>query len=187
MRRIIVKSIVLCVLALGFSALLNAQASTTLKAEAVISACRPDGNISGKATLVEKVSREGIKEVEVRIEVQGLKDGRHAVHIHEVGVCSPCGDARGHFDPGPNSNSNPDGNHPYHMGDLINIEVKNGRGLLETVTTRVSLSPGPLSSFDQDGSAVIIHDNEDTYCPDGVTKGCAGGSRAACGIIQPTR
>ncbi len=164
---------------------LDAQSAEPKRAEAVIQACREGEKISGKATLIEEVSDEGIKKVTVRIEVQGLKDGKHAVHIHEKGTCTPCGAAAGHFDPGPNSNSNPDGNHPFHMGDLINIDVHNGRGVLETVTTRVTLSPGPLSLFDADGSAFIIHDKLDTYCPEGATKGCAGGSRAACGIIKP--
>ncbi len=155
------------------------------RAEATLGPCREGDNIKGKATLVEEVSEEGIKQVSVRIEIEGLSDGKHAIHIHEKGVCNPCGDAAGHFDPGPHSHSNPDGNHPFHMGDLINVGVTNGRGVMETVTTRVTLSPGPLSIFDADGSAFIIHDNEDTYCPEGVVQGCAGGSRAACGIIKP--
>lgn len=154
------------------------------RAEAVIQACREGENVRGKATLTEEASSEGIKVVRVRLEASGLPDGKHAVHIHEKGTCQPCGDAAGHFDPGPNSNSNPDGNHPFHMGDLINLEVKGGKGVLETVTTRVTLSPGPLSMFDSDGSAFIIHDGVDTYCPEGVEKGCAGGTRAACGIIK---
>ena len=37
--------------------------------------------------------------------------------------------AGGHFDPGPNGNTDPDANHPYHMGDLPNMEVDaNGNG-----------------------------------------------------------
>lgn len=51
--------------------------------------------------------------------------------------------------------------------------------MLDTMTARVTVSPGPLSVFDADGSAFIIHDAEDTYCPEGVAQGCAGGSRAA--------
>jgi Cu-Zn family superoxide dismutase len=105
-----------------------------------------------------------------------------------VGTCSPCGAAKGHFDPGPNSNSNPDGNHPFHMGDLENIEAsREGKAHLKVSTTRITLSDGPLSLFDEDGSAFIIHVDPDTYCPEGVEKGCAGGARAACGIIKMDR
>jgi len=80
--------------------------------------------------------------------------------------------------------SSPDGNHPFHSGDLINIEVRNGQGIMQTTTSRVTLSDGPLTLFDADGSALIIHVDPDTYCPEGEAKGCAGGARAACGIIE---
>ncbi len=55
---------------------------------------------------------------------------------------------------------------------------------MKTVTSRVTLSEGPLSLFDEDGSAFIIHVDPDSYCPDGEEAGCAGGARAACGIIE---
>jgi superoxide dismutase, Cu-Zn family len=144
-----------------------------------------DPNVTGSAELLEFPSAEGVKLVKVKVKIKGLPDGVHAVHIHETGQCQPCAAANGHFDPGPNANSNPDGNHPFHLGDLINIEVKNGRGTMRTKTSRITLSPGPLSVFDGDGSAFIIHVNPDTYCPDGAVAGCAGGARAACGVIVP--
>ena len=56
--------------------------------------------------------------------------------------------------------------------------------MLRTTTSRVTLSPGPLSVFDLDGSAFIIHVNPDTYCPGGEVAGCAGGARAACAVIE---
>lgn len=181
MRRYCVLGGLALLLALCFSAG-NAEASSVVSGSAIISGCT-DPAVSGFGLLVEAPSSEGVKLVGVTISVTGLPDGKHAVHIHETGNCTPCGAANGHFDPGPASNSSPDGNHPYHSGDLINIEVKNGFGILSTVTSRVTLSPGPLSIFDADGSAFIIHVNEDTYCPNGNVAGCAGGARAACGII----
>ena len=57
--------------------------------------------IAGTARLVEQVTPEGVKEVTVELEVKGLPDGKHAVHIHEVGACEPCAAAGGHHDPGP--------------------------------------------------------------------------------------
>jgi len=129
--------------------------------------------------------KEGVKQVIVELAVSGLPNSQHAVHIHETANCDPCAAAGGHFDPGPNGNPSPDGNHPFHSGDLININVDGGQGVLFTQTSRVTLAPGPLSIFDADGSAFIIHDNPDTYCPDGEVAGCAGGGRAACGIIVP--
>jgi len=155
-------------------------------ASADIASCDPAVDVTGKAFLRERRSDEGVKLVNVFMRVQGLSPGKHAVHIHQSADCTPCGDAKGHFDPGPNSNTSPDGNHPFHSGDLVNIKVNNrGRGTLHTTTSRITLSPGPLSLFDDDGSAFIIHVGEDSYCPDGDVAGCAGGARAACGIIVP--
>lgn len=140
----------------------------------------------GSVFLRERPSAESVKLVDVLVRVRrGLDPGQHALHIHETGQCLPCSAAKGHFDPGPDSNSSPDGNHPFHAGDLINLTVNDsGRGNLLTVTSRVTLSEGPLSVFDEDGSAIIVHVEPDTYCPDGEEAGCAGGARAACGVIR---
>ena len=155
-----------------------------VQAEAYIFGCE-DALVEGTAKLTERYSEEGVKVVDVTINVSGLSPGMHAVHIHETGNCTPCSAAKGHFDPGPHGFTSPDGNHPFHAGDLVNLEVNGGgNGALHTVTTRVTLSPGPLSVFDADGSAIIIHTDPDTYCPEGDVSGCAGGSRAACGIIS---
>lgn len=182
-------------LAAGLGAADSAQAGG-MRAEARIKGCT-DPDINGTATLVEAHTSEGVKEVTVTMRVNGLSDGKHAVHIHETAACEPCGAAGGHHDPGPFGQSRPDSatdeapasdiNHPYHMGDLVNIEVKDGVGEVEHVTNRVTLSPGRLSLFDDDGSSFIIHTYEDTYCDteDELEKGCAGGSRDACGIIRP--
>ena len=121
--------------------------------------------------------------VDVTARITGLSPGAHGLHIHETANCTaPYATANGHFDPGPNSNSNPDANHPFHMGDLPNlIAGKNGVGRLRHTTSRITLSPGPLSVFDADGSAVIVHLNPDR----GITgvAGASGGPRIACGII----
>ena len=154
-----------------------------VRATAVIEGCSDPG-IIGRARLVEHPSTEGVKQVSVVIRMQGLAPGKHAVHIHQTAQCMPCGDAGGHFDPGTFGFTSPDGNHPFHSGDLVNIMAnERGNGGLITTTSRVTLSPGPLSLFDEDGSSFIIHTNADTYCPDGQVAGCAGGSRDACGII----
>jgi superoxide dismutase, Cu-Zn family len=165
-----------------------------VRATATIAACAGGTTVSGFAILSERRSTEGVKLVDIAMTVRGLPPGRHAVHIHAVGRCTPvptCTDAGGHFDPGPASNTSPDGNHPFHSGDLINLDVnRRGFGTLQTTTSRITLSPGPLSLFDADGAAFIIHVAPDTYCPpnaDGtVTPGCAGGARQACGVITLT-
>lgn len=168
------------------------------KAVAEIKGCT-QASISGTATLEEQVTTEGVKEVTVKMTVKGLPDGKHAVHIHEVGQCEPCAAAGGHHDPGPFGQPRPDTtsdtvpatdiNHPFHMGDLINLEVKDGIGTLQHTTNRVTLSPGRLSIFDADGSAIVVHAQPDTYCDEesDLKKGCAGGAREACGVLRPAK
>ena len=168
------------------------------KAVAEIKGCT-QASISGTATLEEQVTTEGVKEVTVKMTVKGLPDGKHAVHIHEVGQCEPCAAAGGHHDPGPFGQPRPDTtsdtvpatdiNHPFHMGDLINLEVKDGVGTLQHTTNRVTLSPGRLSIFDADGSAIVVHAQPDTYCDEesDLKKGCAGGAREACGVLRPAK
>lgn len=124
--------------------------------------------------------------VEIHLTAKGLKPGLHGVHVHAVGKCEPdFMAAGGHFDPGPSSNTDPDANHPFHMGDLPNLEVgANGEGTFDAVTTRVTLSDGPLSIFDADGSALILHGNPDQGITGAPKSGVSGGPRVACGVIQ---
>ncbi len=83
------------------------------KAIALIQSC-DENQVSGFATLKERVSEEGVKQIDVYMRVEGLTDGKHAVHIHETASCQPCGSAGGHFDPGNFGMTNPDANHPFH-------------------------------------------------------------------------
>jgi superoxide dismutase, Cu-Zn family len=106
-------------------------------------------------------------------------------HIHTVGRCDPpdFASAGGHFDPGPAGNTDPDMNHPYHSGDLLNI-VANATGAVVTTsyTTRINLG-GPLSPLDADGAAIIIHQNPDTNQTGTKGQGGGGGTAIACGVI----
>lgn len=124
--------------------------------------------------------------VEISATVDGLSEGAHGMHIHEKAVCDvpAFAGALGHFDPGPFGSSTPvDANHPYHTGDIPNlIAGKQGKGRLTHTTSRITLSPGPLSAFDADGSAVIVHLNPDRGL-NGVAS-ASGGPRVACGVIE---
>ena len=148
----------------------------------------PDSNLSGTVTLIENQppeTSEILPTVEVKAEVSGLPPNtKHGFHIHQIAKCEPdFGAAGGHFDPGPFGETNPDANHPFHMGDLPNLVANaEGNAILTHRTSRVTLSPGPLSLFDEDGSAFIVHVDEDQ----GTTgvKGGAGGGRLGCGIIE---
>jgi Cu-Zn family superoxide dismutase len=126
------------------------------------------------------------KFVTITLAVSGLKPGLHGVHLHAVGKCTPdFAAAGGHFDPGPAGNPDPDANHPFHMGDLPQLVVNaNGKGVERMVTTRVTLSDGPLSIFDADGTAIIIHANADQGITGEARSGVSGGPRIACGVIE---
>jgi Cu-Zn family superoxide dismutase len=129
----------------------------------------------------------GMQAVEVTITVTGLKPGVHGVHLHAVGKCEAPGftTAGGHFDPGPAGNMDPDMNHPFHMGDLPNLVADaSGKATLKAVTSRVTIADGPLSLFDADGSAIIVHGNPDQGITGEAKSGVSGGPRVACGVIS---
>ena len=173
--RSLVPELIKASLCIGLTVIATTTQAGGVTASAYITSCDPGIDVTGKAFLRERRSDEGVKLVDVFMRVKGLSPGKHAVHIHEKGSCTPCGDAKGHFDPGPFGMSDPpDDNHPFHSGDLVNIKVNHrGRGILYTTTSRITLSPGVLSLFDDDekrdgviivegGSAFIIHVDEDT-------------------------
>lgn len=144
----------------------------------------PGSGVYGRATLIQS-GTELLPTVLIVVEVFGLEPGTvHGCHIHETGKCEPNFKAAGgHFDPGPYGMTNPDANHPFHMGDIPNLTAdEEGRAFFEHRTSRITLSAGPLSLFDEDGSAIIVHVDPDM----GTTgqKGGAGGARLACGIIE---
>lgn len=162
-----------------------ASAQHIRKAVANLASCT-DGSPVGTALMIERPSSEGVKVVEVILSAQNLPAGSHAVHVHEVGACTPCSAAGSHLDLGPHGHNAPvTENHPYHSGDLVNLRVgADGRGTLFTTTSRIALAPGNLSVLDDNGSAFIVHALPDLYCPDPTDPNCAGGARAACGVIQ---
>jgi Cu-Zn family superoxide dismutase len=167
------------------------QAGPTAKAE-----LKGEG-ITGTVTLREVPARTdsaadaafpvGTRAVEITVVASGLKPGAHGLHLHAVGKCEAPGftSAGGHFDPGPAGNMDPDANHPFHMGDLPNLVADaSGKASLKAVSTRVTLSDGPLSLFDPDGSAIIVHGSPDQGNTGEPKSGVSGGPRIACGVIN---
>lgn len=159
----------------------------TNKAKAVVSGTE----LEGLAQFTE-YDIDGWKYVHLNLVLKGnpeiLKPGKHAVHIHEKGDCECEGFkcAGGHFDPGPSGNTDPDANHGYHAGDLPNIVIDaKGHGELETISTRISLSDGPVSILQPtEGTSIMVHANEDPYTPGESGSGHSGGPRLACGKIE---
>jgi len=141
------------------------------------------GNAVGWAQLVEDA--RGI--VHVNVHVDGLAPGKHGIHIHAVGACSPTfAAAGGHYNPLGHQHGllNPSG---AHAGDLPNLVVNpDGVGRLTGVTDGVTITSGPTTLFDDTpgavGSAFIIHANEDDQLTD-ATNGNSG-ARIACAVIE---
>lgn len=120
--------------------------------------------------------------VHVNVLVKGISPGEHGIHVHEVGNCSPPFTSAGaHYNPLGKHHGlkNPEG---AHAGDLPNIIVNDrGEGYLDTTTDILTLSPGPITVFDSDGSTVVVHAGPDDHVSD--PAGNSGG-RIACGVIE---
>jgi superoxide dismutase, Cu-Zn family len=136
---------------------------------------RSGSNVSGTVTFEE--TGEGT--VRVVVDLEGVPEGPHGFHIHEIGDCSaPDGSsAGGHYNPKGTPHAGPHDLH-RHAGDMGNLVA----GADETVRTTLTfdsftLSPGPVSAA---GLSVIVHAKADDLASQ--PTGDAGG-RIACGII----
>lgn len=158
-------------------------ASGTPSASAPLQVALTDvsGTEAGSATFEE--TSNGV--VTLSVTVQGLEPGEHGIHVHESGVCDPSGEqpfssAGGHYNPtgaDHGAQDDPDA----HAGDLGNITIADdGTGTLEVETDHFTLSEGPTSLFDMDGSSLLIHDMPDDLMTD--PSGASGG-RLVCGIV----
>jgi superoxide dismutase, Cu-Zn family len=163
-------------LMVGVSVTAYAAGDGALRASATIYS--PTGDVIGWARFTEDAT--GV--VHVNVKVQGLEPGLHGIHIHAVGTCSPTfAAAGGHHNPLGHQHGL-DNPHGAHSGDLPNLTVNvAGRGHLNTTTDRATLSPGPVTIFDSNGSSLIIHAGPDDHVTDPTGN---SGARVACGVIQ---
>ena len=143
---------------------------------------------------------EGDGGTQVTVDAMGMPPGFHGLHIHGVGLCEPDSEnpsepgERGAFLSATGHLTGPDADavHPEHAGDLPPLFVTpDGSAHLTTLTDRLDRD----MLMDDDGSAVIIHENPDNlahiperYAPDGPDEDTLsagdGGSRIACGALN---
>lgn len=114
----------------------------------------------------------------------GVPNGDHGFHIHETGVCAAAAQfesAGGHFEPGDHQHGheNPEG---PHAGDLVNVTADdNGDVTVDVTSATVTITAGPASINDADGSALVLHADPDDYRTDPSGN---SGDRIACAVIE---
>lgn len=128
---------------------------------------------------------QGPHGVLVQLEIDGLPPGPKAIHIHHTGTCADHDHgfkaSGGHVNPDKNQHGllNPDG---PGAGDFPNFYVHdNGYAWAEMFNDRLSLDGGTaVNMLDEDGSAMVIHENVDDH----MTQPIGGaGARIACAVI----
>lgn len=140
------------------------------------------GREVGQVHLTEQPGAPGIM-YEITIS-RGATTGQHGIHFHTVGSCDPANQfssAGGHFNPYGKHHGLLAADGP-HAGDLEAITIDSfGHATFLAGTPRVTLSPGPTSLLDDDGSSVVLH-----ALPDDQRTDPSGnsGARIACGVIK---
>ena len=184
------KHIPLCIL---IAALLPACAPATQDSDNEISILKSSSTADATTTLIGRTGDEigqaqffkGNDGVVMRLSINSLTPGLHGMHFHTKGTCEDqtagFKATGGHVMPlgKPHGFLHPEG---PHAGNLPNLVVgSNGTANVELYTNLVTLSEGNAALLDQDGTTLIIHENEDDHLTQPI--GGAGG-RVACGVIK---
>lgn len=116
------------------------------------------------------------------VHVSGLTPGLHGMHLHAVGRCEAgFTSAGGHHNPTGREHGslNPLG---QHRGDLPNLVV-NAAGVGQLAVALETVTAAEL--LDADGSAIVIHANEDDLTTNAGPAGPGNsGGRIACGVLR---
>lgn len=119
-------------------------------------------------------------------QVRGLTPGAHGIHFHAVGRCDGGGDpafgsAGAHYNPGNRKHGLSAADGP-HAGDAPNISAgSDGTARVHFTTDRVTLTGGPATLNDADGSSLVIHALGDDQVTDPAGN---SGARIACGVVR---
>jgi Cu-Zn family superoxide dismutase len=136
-----------------------------------------NGEPAGPARLIEVDGK-----ISLSLALAGLPAGTHGFHLHTTGTCTgpDFKSAGGHLNPfgKQHGTDNPAGS---HVGDLPNLVV--GADGAATLSIPLSENRSELMAqlFDQDGTAIVIHDKPDDYKTDPAGN---AGDRIACGVLM---
>jgi len=116
-----------------------------------------------------------------------LPTGKHGFHIHQYGDLSDgCKSSGAHFNPFNKQHGGPS-DADRHVGDLGNLEAKDGTDTKINITDHLISLVGPNSVI---GRAFVVHADEDDLGKgghdDSLQTGHAG-ARLACGVIGITK
>ncbi|MDB5712272.1 MAG: superoxide dismutase [Sphingomonas bacterium] len=142
-------------------------------ATAVATLHTADGGEVGRATATEVAG--GLR---ITIDTHGMPPGTHGAHIHTVGHCDApdFATAGGHWNPTgmKHGSMNPQG---PHEGDMPNLVIgTDGRGAIGATIPGATMA----GLLDADGSAIVVHANQDDLMTDPSGN---SGARIACGIF----
>lgn len=122
-------------------------------------------------------------EVTMTAEFTGLKEGMHAIHLHEKADCSAEDgtSAGGHWNPTFEDHGEWGSQKGYHRGDIGNFKVNaEGKGSITFTTDQwcIGCDDEKKNILNK---AVIVHDGVDDFTsqPSG-----AAGTRVGCGVIK---
>ena len=150
-----------------------AASDKAVTAKATLKSAKGDAP-SGTVTFAQQADG-----VHVTVDLAGATPGKHGLHIHQNGECTPPFKTAGdHF----NADKHDHACSPTpsrHTGDIGNVEVgADGKAHWEGVVDQISLTD---AAHQVTGKSVILHAKEDD-CKTQPTG--ASGDRIACGVIE---
>lgn len=157
----------------------NAMKNDEMKKIEVTLEPKSDSKVAGTVVFTQENGK-----VKMTAELTGLKEGTHAIHIHETADCSSADgkSAGGHWNPTNQPHGKWGSADGYHKGDIGNLEAKaDGTASLTMTTDEWCIGCGD-SNKDILGHSIIVHEGVDDFKsqPSG-----DAGSRVSCGgIIQ---
>ena len=169
---------------LGWTAVIafTAATATAQAAKKTVKVSLQNAQGQSAGTVTFSGAKNGVR---VKIALENVPFGEHAVHIHQNPVCDAPDfkGAGGHFNPAGKQHGydNPMG---HHNGDLPkNVSVgEDHRGEATFVLTDISMDPAaPNSIFANGGTSVVVHEKADDMKTDPTGN---AGNRIACGVVK---